>query len=109
MFHLWKLNNCSSKLPKNTSVHFAFHYNDSFGQVFEFSEKKQAACHFLLGSHLKVQINLFRGATGMAVTTHIALSPGLFSHVMVHCILVVSLHSSKTEGKHVFTNLGSGA
>ena len=47
--------------------------------------KKQSACHFLLGSHLRVQFNLIRVKAGMAENTHRALSPDMFSHRMVQC------------------------
>ena len=29
----------ASNLPENTLVHFSLHYNNSFGQVFEFPER----------------------------------------------------------------------
>ena len=37
----------------------------------------------------------------MVVNTHRTLSPDLFSHGMVPSVLEVSLHSSKTAGRHV--------
>ena len=42
----------------------------------------------------------------MGVNIHRTLSLDLFSHGMVQCVLVVSLHSSETAEDHVFLNLG---
>ena len=71
--------------------------------------KKQAACHFCLGSHMTVVYHLIRIATGMAVSIHRTLSPDLFSDGISYCIIgVSSLLCSETAGKYVFWNLGTG-
>ena len=65
--------------------------------------KKQASCHFLLRSHLRVQFQLIRVTIGMVVSTHRILSPDLFSHGILQCILGVSLHNSHMQAKLVFS------
>ena len=57
--------------------------------------KQQTAWHFLLESHLKVQFYLIRVTSGMLVNTHRTLYPAIFSHQMVHCVPVVSIHHSE--------------
>ena len=57
--------------------------------------KQQTAWHFLLESHLKVQFYLIRVTSGMWVNTHRTLYPAIFSHQMVHCVPVVSIHHSE--------------
>ena len=66
---------------------------------------QQVACHFLLGSHLIVQLHLIRVKKVVVVRT---LSPNIFSHGMVQCVQGVSLHRSETAGKHIGLNLGIG-
>ena len=63
-----------------------------FFLIFENKQKKQSACHFLLGSHLTVQFHLIREMTGMELKTQRTLSPNCFSHVMVQCVLKVFIH-----------------
>lgn len=43
----------------------------------------------------------------MAVSPHTALSPDLFFHGMVQCVIGVSLYSSETAGKPFLGNLGT--
>ena len=51
---------------------------------------------------MRVQFNLIRVTTGMAVNTHRTHSPDLFSHGMVQCALKSSLHDlSETAEKLV--------
>ena len=51
---------------------------------------------------MRVQFNLIKVTTGMAVNTHRTHSPDLFSHGMVQCALKSSLHDlSETAEKLV--------
>ena len=47
------------------------------------------------GKPFNIRVN-----TNMVVQTHRTLFADTFSHEMVQCVLVVSLHSSETERKH---------
>ena len=68
---------------------------------------KETACLPLLtekSSENTVPPNL--GNNSWADNSHRTLSPDLFSHGMVRCVLGLSLHSSETAANHVFVNLG---
>ena len=94
---------------KNTRVHFSLTITTALVHFFLVFWKKQTACHFLLGRHMRVPVYLLWLMTGMAVNIQRTLFPGLFSYGMVQCFLWVSLHSSETAGEHVSLNLGIGA
>ena len=67
---------------------------------------KETACLPLLAgksSENTVPPNL--GNNSWADNSHRTLSPDLFSHGTVRCVLGLSLHSSETAAKHVFVNL----
>lgn len=44
----------------------------------------------------------------MAINTHRALSTDIFSHGIVQCVLIVSIHNSETARKYAFVNLVVG-
>jgi len=98
-FPQWKLDSCSLKLARKTHW-FIFHSSQQLWSSFLVSWKQQVVCYFLLKSHLTVQFHLIRVNTNMVVQTHRTLFADTFSHEMVQCVLVVSLHSSETERKH---------
>lgn len=95
IFYQQKVENCNLRTcQKNPLVHFSLHYNNSLVRIWVFW-KQQTAWHFLLESHLKVQFYLIRVTSGMLVNTHRTLYPAIFSHQMVHCVPVVSIHHSE--------------
>lgn len=79
--------------------------NNSFGQVFEFSERNMLPATLLLGNFLTVHFHLIRAATGMVLTLA-EHSSDFFSHGTEHCVLGVLFTSSETAGRNDFVNLG---
>ena len=58
----------ASNLPEKVSGSFISQINNSFGQVFEFSERNMLPATLLLGNLLTVHFHLIRAATGMVLT-----------------------------------------
>ena len=109
-FSLVKSHSCREKKKtchKNTSLIIFFLHNSNFGQVFVFW-KKQAACHFCWKATWLYSFHLFRVTIVLAVNAHRPISPDHFSHVMVQCVLGVSLPSSENAGMSAFVNLAIG-
>lgn len=93
-FHLWKCDSCRFK-PARKAHWFPFLLITVTALVKHLCSTKMAACHFILGSHLRVQLHLIWVTTDMAFNTHKTPLLDLFSHGMVECVLVVSLQSLK--------------
>lgn len=95
---------------KNTLVHSYLHCKNSSGQVLSFLKVTSSpiclACFTGKSSDNTVshnQRNIWCGKQD-----HKTLSPDIYFHRMIQCVIEVSLYSSETAGKCVFLNLGMG-
>ena len=88
----------ASNLPEKHTGSFFSSFQQQFWSHIWVLLKKQSSCHFLLRSHLRVQFQLIRLTTGMALSTPRTLSPDLFSQGILQYILGVSLHNSDMQG-----------
>lgn len=106
-FSLVKFNSCRKKLSRKTLVSFFFSSQQQLWSSFCFLKEK-GCLPLLLKGHLTVQFHLFRVTIVLAVSAHRPLSHDHFSHVMVQCVLGVSLQNSEDEGMRAFVNLTIG-
>ena len=99
----------ASNLPEKHTGPFFSSFQQQFWSNIWVLVKKQSSCHFLLRSHLRVQFQLIRVTTGMALSTHRTLSPDLFSQGILQYILGVSLHNSDVQGNILLWILDLGS
>lgn len=95
---------------KNTLVNFSLHCKNSSGQVLSFLKATSSticlAC--FTGKSSDIQFHIIRETTGVVNKIHKTLSPDIYFHGMIQCIIRVSLYSSETAEKYDFLNLGMG-
>ena len=95
---------------KNTLVYFSLHCKNSSGQVLSFLKATSSticlAC--FTGKSSDIQFHIIRETTGVVNKIHKTLSPDIYFHGMIQCVIGMSLYSSETAGKYDFLNLGMG-
>lgn len=95
---------------KNTLAYFSLHCKNSSGQVLSFLKATSSticlAC--FTGKSSDIQFHIIRETTGVVNKIHKTLSPDIYFHGMIQCVIGMSLYSSETAGKYDFLNLGMG-
>ena len=101
----WRL--AALSLPKNQIGSF-FVFITSLAKFLSFM-KSTGSLAILAGKSSDSTFTPNQGNTGMATNTHRAFSPDIVSQGIVQCVLILSIHNSKTARKYAFVNLVVGA
>ena len=102
----WRL--AALSLPKNQTGSFFFFITTSLAKLLSFL-KSTGSLTIFAGKSSDSTFTPNQGNTGMAINTHRALSPDIFFHGIVQCVLIVSIHNSETARTYSFVNLVVGA